>query len=159
MQILNGKIVFLRSRRNAVSRHNSTASSVADSLRLLNLDTSARSRKPLCQESGTRTANWEFEGFYNAPARTSTPSSGYSSTAVSRASSFLSDRMATLPTGRTHRLHSADDSAYSEAYSTIEETSELVDPFEKEESSGKNSLASSRSVVENKRLKFVTRKV
>jgi hypothetical protein len=69
--------------RANISRQNSTASSVADSLRLLDLDPSARSRRPLYPESATRTANWEFQGFYS-PARTSTPSSGYSSAAVSR---------------------------------------------------------------------------
>ena len=54
------------------------------------------------------------------PMRTSTPSSGYNSTSsVSRASSFSSKRLA-----------SADDSAYSEVYSTIEELSELADPFD-----------------------------
>lgn len=115
--------------RPCISRHNSTASSVADSLRLLDLDPSARSRRPLCPESATRTANWEFQGFYSAPGRTSTPSSGYSSSAVSRTSSFSSR----VPESRTSRLHSADDSAYSEVYSTIEEMSELVDPFDEEE--------------------------
>ena len=115
--------------RPCISRHNSTASSVADSLRLLDLDPSARSRRPLCPESATRTANWEFQGFYSAPGRTSTPSSGYSSSAVSRTSSFSSR----VPESRTSRLHSADDSAYSEVYATIEEMSELVDPFDEEE--------------------------
>ena len=52
--------------------------------------------------------------------RTSTPSSGYNSnSSVSRTSSFSSKR-----------LTSADDSAYSEVYSTIEELSELADPFD-----------------------------
>lgn len=111
--------------QRTISRHNSTASSVADSLRLLDLDTTARSRRPLCQEGGTRTANWEFQGFYS-PARTSTPSSGYSSAAVSRTSSFSSR----IPESRSSRIHSADDSAYSEVYSTIEELSELADPFD-----------------------------
>ena len=144
--------------RSTISRHNSTASSVADSLRMLDLDTSARSRRPLsCQEAATRTANWEFQGFYS-PARTSTPSSGYSSAAVSRTSSFSSR----IPESRTSRLHSGDDSAYSEVYSTIEELSELADPFDEDEeeplpppptqleiakaiAQSKSSLASSRS--------------
>jgi hypothetical protein len=114
--------------RPTVSRHNSTASSVSDSLRLLDLDPSARSRRPLCPENATRTANWEFQGFYSAPTRTSTPSSGYGSTAVSRTSSFSSR----VPESRSSRIHSADDSAYSEVYSTIEELSELADPFDDE---------------------------
>ena len=63
-------------------------------------------------------SNWEFCSMN--PMRTSTPSSGYNSTSsVSRASSFSSKRLA-----------SADDSAYSEVYSTIEELSELADPFD-----------------------------
>jgi hypothetical protein len=144
-----------RPQRSTISRHNSTASSVADSLRLLDLDTSARSRRPLCPEAATRTANWEFQGFYT-PARTSTPSSGYSSAAVSRTSSFSSR----IPESRTSRINSADDSAYSEVYSTIEELSELADPFDDEEeplppppsqldiakaiATSKSSLASSR---------------
>ena len=114
--------------RPTVSRNNSTASSVTDSLRLLDLDPSARSRRPLCPENATRTANWEFQGFYSATTRTSTPSSGYGSTAVSRTSSFSSR----VPESRSSRIHSADDSAYSEVYSTIEELSELADPFDDE---------------------------
>ena len=63
-------------------------------------------------------SNWEF--YSMNPMRTSTPSSGYNSTSsVSRTSSFSSKR-----------LTSADDSAYSEVYSTIEELSELADPFD-----------------------------
>ena len=116
--------------RASVSRHNSTASSVADSLRLLNLDPAARSRRPLCPETATRTANWAFQGFYSTSARTSTPSSGYSSSAVSRTSSFSSRVPESV---RSSRLHSNDDSAYSEVYSTIEEMSELVDPFDEEQ--------------------------
>ena len=77
------------------------------------MDSGARSRRPIASDS-----NWEFY-----PMRTSTPSSGYNSTAsgsVSRASSFSSKR-----------LTSTDDSAYSEVYSTInEELSELADPFD-----------------------------
>ena len=99
--------------RSIRSRTYSTASSIADSLGLLNLDSGARSRRPIASDS-----NWEFY-----PMRTSTPSSGYNSTAsgsVSRASSFSSKR-----------LTSTDDSAYSEVYSTInEELSELADPFD-----------------------------
>ena len=63
-------------------------------------------------------SNWEF--YSMNPMRTSTPSSGYNSnSSVSRTSSFSSKR-----------LTSADDSAYSEVYSTIEELSELADPFD-----------------------------
>ena len=64
------------------------------------------------------------------PFRTSTPSSGYNSTAsVSRTSSF-----STTSNNQTSskRLTSTDDSAYSEVYSTIEELSELADPFDPE---------------------------
>ena len=100
--------------RSIRSRTYSTASSIADSLGLLNLDPGARSRRPIASDS-----NWEFY-----PMRTSTPSSGYNSTAsVSRASSFSSKR-----------LTSTDDSAYSEVYSTIdEELAELADPFDDED--------------------------
>ena len=98
--------------RSTRSRTPSTASSIADSLGLLNLEP-PRSRRPIATNS-----NWEFY-----PMRTSTPSSGYNSTAsVSRASSFSSKR-----------LTSTDDSAYSEVYSTIEELSELQDPFDEEQ--------------------------
>ena len=101
------------------SRTNSTASSIADSLGLLNLDQPPRSRRPIATNS-----NWEFY-----PMRTSTPSSGYNSTAsVSRTSSFSTTSKSTT----SKRLTSTDDSAYSEVYSTIEELSELADPFDPE---------------------------
>lgn len=123
------------------SRTNSTASSLADSLRGLELDASARSRRGFHQDfrssSGTRLANWEFQGFYNGSnpptspgARTSTSSSGYGSTTVSRTSSFSSDRP--VPKARGTRISSHDDSAYSEVYATIQELSELPDPFEED---------------------------
>ena len=103
------------------SRTNSTASSIADSLGLLALSEQApRSRRPIATNS-----QWEFY-----PFRTSTPSSGYNSTAsVSRTSSF-----STTSNNQTSskRLTSTDDSAYSEVYSTIEELSELADPFDPE---------------------------
>ena len=103
------------------SRTNSTASSIADSLGLLALSEQApRSRRPIATNS-----QWEFY-----PFRTSTPSSGYNSTAsVSRSSSF-----STTSKNETSskRLTSTDDSAYSEVYSTIEELSELADPFDPE---------------------------
>ena len=103
------------------SRTNSTASSIADSLGLLALSEQApRSRRPIATNS-----QWEFY-----PFRTSTPSSGYNSTAsVSRTSSF-----STTSKNETSskRLTSTDDSAYSEVYSTIEELSELADPFDPE---------------------------
>ena len=129
-------------RRARSTRTNSTASSLADSLKQLDLDPSAGSRRP-CQERGpTRSANWEFEGFYSGippPVSSpgvqtmfSTPSSGYSSAAVSRTSSFSSEfQLKQLhQTQRTTRLSSADDSVYSEVYSTIDELSELPDPFD-----------------------------
>lgn len=99
--------------RRPRSRTSSTASSIADGLGLLNLEPVPRSRRPIA----TNAAGWEFY-----PMRTSTPSSGYNSTAsVSRTSSFSGSK----------RLTSAgDDSAYSEVYSTIEELSELADPFD-----------------------------
>lgn len=105
------------------SRTNSTASSLADGLGLLNLEP-PRSRRPIATNSA-----WEFY-----PMRTSTPSSGYNSTAsVSRTSSFSGSK----------RLTSAgDDSAYSEVYSTIdefEELSELADPFDEEQKPSKAS--------------------
>ena len=63
--------------------------------------------------------------------RTSTPSSGYSSAAISRTSSFSSEvASSNNMSTRQRRLASADDSAYSEVYSTIEELSELPDPFD-----------------------------
>jgi len=100
------------------SRTNSTASSIADSLGLLNLEP-PRSRRPIATNS-----NWEFY-----PMRTSTPSSGYNSAAsVSRTSSFSTTSKSTT----SKRLTSTDDSAYSEVYSTIEELSELADPFDPE---------------------------
>jgi hypothetical protein len=75
-------------------------------------------------------ANWEFQGFYNSPSRTATPaSSGYSSESVSRTSSFSSSAAAAATTRpRQTRLASADDSVYSDVYSTIDE--ELTDPFD-----------------------------
>lgn len=116
--------------RSVRSRTYSTASSIADSLGLglLNLEP-PRSRRPIATESA-----WEFY-----PMRTSTPSSGYNSTAsVSRASSFSSKL----------RITSTDDSAYSEVYSTIEELCELQDPFEDEEQPPKHvKTASSSSTV------------
>ena len=130
-------------RRARSTRTNSTASSLADSLRQLDLDPAAGSRKP-CQEKGsTRLANWEFQGFYSGgvplpvsspgmQTMISTPSSGYSSAAVSRTSSFSIDpQLKQLQQGqRSTRLSSADDSVYSEVYSTIDELSELQDPFD-----------------------------
>ena len=120
-----------RHRRRAGS--SVSATSIVDSLRMLDLDSNAGSRKPIQENSGTRVANWEFQGFYSPPIRTSTPSSGYASSAsaaVSRTSSFSGEGQALA---HAHRLASAgDDSAYSEVYSTIEELSELQDPFEEE---------------------------
>ena len=129
-------------RRARSTRTNSTASSLADSLRQLDLDPQAGSRRP-CQEKGsTRLANWEFQGFYSGipppvsspgvKTMISTPSSGYSSAAVSRTSSFSLDPQLRQfqQCQRTSRLSSADDSVYSEVYSTIDELSELPDPFD-----------------------------
>ncbi len=186
-----------------------SSSSLADdqSLRNLDLDSNAGSRRPVVRGSpagrdspdgaaasttrggaGTRVSNWEFQvnnkinmffrtemlinffsfiffqGFYSPPIRTSTPSSGYSSAAVSRTSSFSSDFFGITnssgvnnsnnvslnpngsssgrvrhPAGTGGRLRSnssntdGEDSAYSEVYSTIEELSELADPFDEEE--------------------------
>ena len=128
-------------RRARSTRTNSTASSLADSLRQLDLDPMAGSRRP-CQEKGSKLANWEFQGFYSGvqppvsspgmQTMISTPSSGYSSAAVSRSSSFSLDPQLKQfqQCQRTTRLSSADDSVYSEVYSTIEELSELQDPFD-----------------------------
>ena len=129
-------------RRARSTRTNSTASSLADSLRQLDLDPMAGSRRP-CQEKGsTKVANWEFQGFYSAvpppvsspgiQTMVSTPSSGYSSAAVSRTSSFSLDPQSKQfnQCPRSTRLSSADDSVYSEVYSTIDELSELPDPFD-----------------------------
>ena len=94
---------------------------IADSLGLLNLSEPPRSRRPIATNS-----NWEFY-----PMRTSTPSSGYNSTAsVSRTSSFSTASKSEKTSSK--RLTSTDDSAYSEVYSTIEELSELADPFDPE---------------------------
>lgn len=126
-----------QSRRSRTT--SSSTSSIADSLRHLDLDSHAGSRRPIVQDSsGTRIANWEFQGFYSPPQRTSTPSSGYSSAAISRTSSFSSDayggppRSAAVPIvgARQNRITSADDSIYSDVYSTIEELAELPDPFD-----------------------------
>ena len=85
-------------RRARSTRTNSTASSLTDSLRQLDLDPVAGSRKPCQEKASTKSANWEFQGFYNGvpppvsspgvQTMVSTPSSGYSSAAVSRNSSF-----------------------------------------------------------------------
>jgi len=98
--------------RSMRSRTSSITSTITENLGLLSFEP-PRSRRPIATES-----NWEF--YSMNPMRTSTPSSGYNSTSsVSRTSSFSSKR-----------LTSADDSAYSEVYSTIEELSELADPFD-----------------------------
>jgi len=129
-------------RRARSTRTNSTASSLADSLKQLDLDPVAGSRRPCQEKTSTKLANWEFQGFYNGvqppvsspgvQTMVSTPSSGYSSAAVSRTSSFSFDpqlkQLNHCP--RSTRLSSADDSAYSEVYSTIDELSELPDPFD-----------------------------
>ncbi len=137
-----------RRRRNRRPRSHSRAStstssaSLSESIKLLDLDPSAGSRRPVSVVSGGgRLANWEFQGFYNSPAtaqqRTATPSSsGYSSEAVSRTSSFSSAsaagaRLRDHAIIRQTRLHSADDSVYSDVYSTIDE--ELADPFDDDE--------------------------
>ena len=146
-------------RRARSTRTNSTASSLADSLRLLDLDPSAGSRRP-CQEKGsTRLANWEYQGFYSGvtppvsspglQTMISTPSSGYSSAAISRTSSFSSDAHLKQfqQCQRTTRLSSADDSVYSEVYSTIDELSELPDPFDDPKEAQRNSLTFEASEV------------
>ena len=129
-------------RRARSTRTNSTASSLTDSLRQLDLDPVAGSRKPCQEKASTKSANWEFQGFYNGipppvsspgiQTMVSTPSSGYSSAAVSRNSSFSFDPASKLlnQLARSTRLSSADDSVYSEVYSTIDELSELPDPFD-----------------------------
>merc|ERR1712018_93046 len=105
--------------RSRTSSFTSTISENLENLGLLPFEP-PRSRRPIATES-----NWEF--YSMNPMRTPTPSSGYNSnSSVSRTSSFSSKR-----------LTSADDSAYSEVYSTIEELSELADPFD--EPSPKNS--------------------
>ena len=132
-------------------RVNSSASNLSDSLRLLDLDSNAGSRRPIGLATspppanysgsggGSRVANWEFQGFYSPPIRTSTPSSGYSSAAVSRTSSFSSEALspAGRNPGRNSRITSTDDSVYSDVYSTIEELAEQPDPFDEEETKEK----------------------
>ena len=155
--------------RRAPNRSSSRASSLADSLRLLDLDPTAGSRRGLyyrrCGNSegparfpkttpatdgpaASRSANWEFEGFYNSPSalvspttRVATPSSsGYGSTAPSSAALSRSDSFSgqhhqpQAPEARVRgrlALPSADDSVYSDVYSTIDEEEGVgADPFE-----------------------------
>ena len=103
------------SEERRINRSASRASSIADSLRMLDLDPRAGSRRGLYYRRADRTtattsrgggsavassqaANWEFEGFYNTstaagatPSRVATPSSsGYGSTAPSSASAMSS---------------------------------------------------------------------
>merc|ERR1712018_1080491 len=109
--------------RSRTSSFTSTISENLENLGLLPFEP-PRSRRPIATES-----NWEF--YSMNPMRTSTPSSGYNSnSSVSRTSSFSSKR-----------LTSADDSAYSEVYSTIEELSELADPFDEPQNPTKTEIS------------------